>query len=75
MQNDPNSSGSPDKKLRAIRKDTEAKIAALLTDEQKMKFSEWQQEREGVMERRQQEQENEPQPPPDPVGEALSATF
>jgi periplasmic protein CpxP/Spy len=39
-------------KMTAIRKDTDDKITALLTDEQKPKFAAWQQQRQQMMERR-----------------------
>lgn len=45
----------------AIRNDTDTKINALLNDDQKAKFAEWQQERKARMERRQGP--NEPPPP------------
>jgi Spy/CpxP family protein refolding chaperone len=50
---------------KTIRQDAHARIAALLTDEQKTKFAAWQQKREKAAAR----EESEEMPPPPPDGE------
>jgi Spy/CpxP family protein refolding chaperone len=49
--------------MEVIRKDTDAKISALLNDEQKLKFATWQQRR---MQGRRGPGGNQPPPPPPP---------
>jgi Spy/CpxP family protein refolding chaperone len=51
---------------KTIRQDAHARIAALLTDEQKTKFAAWQQKREKAAAR--EESEEMPPPPPDGDG-------
>jgi len=50
--------------MEAIRNDTDAKIAALLNDDQKAKFAAWQQQRKERMERRGAGGEGGPPPQP-----------
>jgi Spy/CpxP family protein refolding chaperone len=51
--------------MKSLRADMQAKIAALLTDEQKVKFAAWEKKRAKASAR----QENDDMPPPPPDGE------
>ena len=51
-------------KASAIRDDTNSKIAALLSDDQKTKYSAWLEKRKEAEERRRQQQGDGPPPPP-----------
>jgi hypothetical protein len=66
IQNDPGTAGSADAKVQAIRNATEAKIAALLSEGQKLAFAIWQEQRNAMQRRHQQE--DMPPPLPDPIG-------
>jgi Spy/CpxP family protein refolding chaperone len=52
--------------MEALRNDTDTKISALLNQDQKAKFAEWQQERKARMERHQGPGGDNPPPPPPP---------
>jgi Spy/CpxP family protein refolding chaperone len=52
--------------IKAIHDDTQSKIAAVLTDDQKTKFAAWEKQRAEAIER--QENNDAPPPPPDGAG-------
>ncbi len=60
-----NSGAPPDRQqMEGIRNDTDAKINALLNENQKAKFAEWQKERSARMGRQQGPDQPPPPPPP-----------
>jgi len=71
MRNDPNAPGVTGDKLRAIRQATDAKVAALLSEEQQAGFAVWVDERNAAIEHRRHRYEEEP-PAAEQVGEPLS---
>ena len=72
IQNDPNAVGAESDKLRAIRRATDARVAELLSEEQKAGFAVWVDERNAAMERRRHRHEDEAPPARDEVEEPLS---
>lgn len=72
MRNDPNAPGATADKLRAIRQATDAKVAALLSEEQQAGFAVWVDERNAAIEHRRQRNAEETPAAPEQVGEPLS---
>ena len=72
MQNDPNAVGAEGDKLRAIRQATDARVAAMLSEEQKAGFAVWVDERNAAIEHRWRRHEEEAPPARDEVGVPLS---
>lgn len=70
MRNDPDAPGVTGDKLRAIRQTTDAKVAALLSEEQQARFAVWVDERNAAIEHRRYRHETPSAP--EQVGEPLS---
>lgn len=72
MQNDPNAVGTERDKLRALRQETDVRVAALLSEQQKARFAAWVDERNAARGHLRQRHREEPPPARDELRESLA---